>query len=292
MAALFMRSKLFVPGSRPEWFAGALAGAADAISIDLEDAVPEAAKAEARANVAAFVRSDAVRDATRNGTKLIVVRVNGIDSPHFEADLDAIAWPTVGLVNLPKADSTADVLHAIAMLGRAESAHAVSQPIGLLVNIETPGALQRAAEIGAAHARVVALQLGLGDLFEPFGIDRHVVANVHAAMFALRIAAATAGVAACDGAFADIADESGFRHEAGMSHALGFIGKSCIHPSQVAWANEVYAASAAEVDAARRIVEASRAAHDQGRGAFVVDGRMIDPPFLARARAVLASVRA
>lgn len=291
MAALFMRSKLFVPGSRPELFAKALASAADAVSIDLEDAVPEASKAEARANVAAFLRSDAARDAAGTGGKLIVVRINAIASPHFEADLAAIAWPTVSLVNLPKAEGEADVRHAAAVLGRAEGLNAVAHPIGLLANIETPTALRRAAEIGAAHARVVALQLGLGDLFEPFGIDRHDTANVHAAMFALRMAAAEAGVAACDGAFANLADEAGFRSEAAMSRGLGFIGKSCIHPKQVAWANEAFAPNAAEIDAARRIVEAARLAHLDGRAAFVVDGRMIDPPFLARAHAVLASVR-
>lgn len=288
MASLFMRSKLFVPGSRPEWFANALASAADAISIDLEDAVPETQKAQAREQVAAFLQSRPVFETA----KLIVVRVNPIGSPHFERDLQAVARRGVGLVNLPKAESNADVRRAVAELALAAAANRAPDAIDLLVNIETPMALRRAAEIASAHVRVAGLQLGLGDLFEPAGIARRDPANVHAAMFALRLAAAEAGVAACDGAFADIEDPAGFRAEAQMAQRLGFVGKSCIHPSQIALANEVFRASDVDLAAAQRVVDAARAAAAEGRAAFVVDGRMIDPPFLARARALLASVAA
>lgn len=282
-----MRSKLFVPGARPELFAKALAGDADALSFDLEDAVAEARKAEARDAVANFVAGDAVMQAA----KLIIVRTNAADSPHFAADLAAVTRPGVTLLNLPKIESAQALLAAVAMIEQAERANAVERPIGLLVNIETPRALADAAQIASAHPRVAGLQLGLGDLFESHGIDRSDARNVHAAMFALRMAAAQAGVLAMDGAYAALDDDAGYREEAHMARRLGFIGKSCIHPRQVALANAAFAPSDAELAQARRIVEAAQVAHAQSRGAFVVDGRMIDLPFLKRAQALLATAR-
>ena len=282
-----MRSKLFVPGARPELFAKALAGEADALSFDLEDAVAEDRKAEARTAVADFIAGDAVMQAA----KLIIVRTNAADSPHFAPDLAAVVRPGVTLLNLPKVESPQALLAAVAAIEAAERANGVTHPIGLLVNIETPRALAHAAQIAAAHPRVAGLQLGLGDLFEPHGIDRADPHNVHAAMFALRMAAAQAGVFAMDGAFAALDDDAGYREEAHMARRLGFIGKSCIHPRQVALANAAFAASEAELAQARRIVEAAQAAQAQSRGAFVVDGRMIDLPFLKRAQALLATTR-
>jgi citrate lyase subunit beta/citryl-CoA lyase len=282
-----MRSKLFVPGARPELFAKALAGEADALSFDLEDAVAEERKAIARQAVADFIAGAAVRQAA----KLIIVRTNAPDSPHFAADLAAVARPGVTLLNLPKIESPQAVAAAVAAIEQAEHANGVAQPIGLLLNIETPRALAAAARIAAAHPRVAGLQLGLGDLFEPHGIDRTDPRNVHAAMFALRVAAAQAGVFAMDGAYALLEDDEGYREEAHMARGLGFIGKSCIHPRQVALANAAFAASEAELELARRIVEAAPAARAQSRGAFVVDGRMIDLPFLKRAQALLATTR-
>jgi citrate lyase subunit beta / citryl-CoA lyase len=280
-----MRSKLFVPGARPELFAKALAGDADALSFDLEDAVAEERKGEARQAVADFVASAAVAQAA----KVIIVRTNAPDSPHFAQDLTAVVHPGVTLLNLPKVESPEALLAAVAMIEDAERANGVDRPISLLVNIETPSALAAAARIAGAHPRVAGLQLGLGDLFEPHGIDRTDPRNVHAAMFALRMAAAQAGVFAMDGAFAGLGDDAGYTEEARMARRLGFVGKSCVHPRQVPLANAAFAPSEAELAAARRIVEAAHAASTQSRGAFVVDGRMVDLPFLKRAEALLAA---
>ena len=280
-----MRSKLFVPGARPELFAKALAGDADALSFDLEDAVAEERKGEARQAVADFVASAAVAQAA----KVIIVRTNAPDSPHFAQDLTAVVHPGVTLLNLPKVESPEALLAAVAMIEDAERANGVGRPISLLVNIETPSALAAAARIAGAHPRVAGLQLGLGDLFEPHGIDRTDPRNVHAAMFALRMAAAQAGVFAMDGAFAGLDDDAGYTEEARMARRLGFVGKSCVHPRQVPLANAAFAPSEAELAAARRIVEAAHAARTQSRGAFVVDGRMVDLPFLKRAEALLAA---
>lgn len=278
-----MRSKLFVPGSRPELFAKALASDADALSIDLEDAVAESRKAEARALVRDFLRSTEVA----SSAKLIIVRVNALGTPHFEADLEAIAQRGLAMVNLPKAESADDILACIAALGRVSAASGVSQKTRVLANIETPQGLRRAAEIAAAHPRVAGLQLGYVDLFEPHGIERGDAANVHAAMFAVRMAAAEAGVLAYDGAYPAVQDEDGFRAEAAMARRLGFWGKSCIHPKQVPIANEVFSPSDAEIADALQVLEASRQAAAQGMGAFIVGGRMIDTPAIRRAEAIV-----
>jgi citrate lyase subunit beta/citryl-CoA lyase len=286
-----MRSKLFVPGSRPELFAKALAGPADAISIDIEDAVDESRKAEARAAVVAFLsqrRADV-------GGKTVIVRINGRATRHFEADVSAIVGAAPGrpldLINLPMAECADDVRAADASLTRHERTAGLTKPIGLLVNIETPRALRRAAEIAGAAPRVVGLQLGLGDLFEPLGIDRADVAAVQQVQLAVRLAAGEAGVWAYDTAFANVADAEGFRQEAARARALGFLGKSCIHPTQVPLANAAFRPSDKEIAHAERVVAAAQKAAADGVGAFMVDGRMVDAPFIRRAEQVLAVAR-
>jgi citrate lyase beta subunit len=282
-----MRSKLFVPGTRPELFAKAMAGEADAVSIDLEDSIAEDRKGEARSHASAFLQSAQVRAAS----KPIIVRSNALNSRHFEADVLAIAQPGLALLNVPKLESREDVLAAIAALEKAEVVNGVKEPIRVLANIETPRGLRFATEIAASHRRVAGLQIGYGDLFEPLGIDRHDVANVHAAMFVVRMAAGAADVFAYDGAFTDLGDTQGLRAEAQMARRLGFWGKSCIHPRQIALVNEVFQPTAAEIAFARRVLEAARHADTDGAGVFVVDGRMIDKPFLRRAEAIVAAHR-
>jgi citrate lyase subunit beta/citryl-CoA lyase len=282
-----MRSKLFVPASRPELFAKALAGDADALSFDLEDAVQESRKADARGILEAFLR----QTAERPPGKILIVRVNGLTTPHFEADLAAVARPGVDMINLPKPESAEDVRAAAAALARVEAERGIGRPIGILANVESPRGLRLALEIATAHPRVVGLQLGLGDLFEPFGIDRADARAVHAMQLAVRVAAAEAGIWACDTVYGAVADPEGFTREAEAARRLGFIGKSCIHPTQVPLANAVFRPTDTEIASARRVVEAARAAERNGVGAFLVDGRMIDIPFVTRAESILAAAR-
>ena len=282
-----MRSKLFVPASRPELFSKALASAADALSFDLEDAVHESRKEEARRSLALFLRS-AEAAASR---KTIIVRVNPAASIHFAADLDAVLQARVDLINLPKPQSAAQVRKVVAAIEGIERARGLPAVTRLLINIESPLALRVAFQLAGAHARVAGLQLGLGDLFEPLAIARGDLAAVHAALFATRMAAGEAGIFAYDAAFADIGDMDGFRSEARRARDLGFLGKSCIHPSQIAVANEVFCPTAAEIARAQKVLAAVAAAEVKGLGAYVVDGKMVDGPFLTRAATVLAAAR-
>ncbi len=277
-----MRSKLFVPAIRPELFAKAMASAADAVSFDLEDAVPPQRKAEGRAQLSAFLRE------VRASGKTVIVRINAPGTLEFEADLAALAGLPIELINLPKVESPDIVRDAAERIARDWP---TATP-RLLLNIESARGLRLAAELASAHPCVAGLQLGLGDLFERDAIHRNEGANVHAALFALRMAAAEAGVFAYDSAWGDIEDEAGFRAEATMARRLGYLGKSCIHPRQVEAANAIFSPSDEEIVAARRIVAAAAVAGAQGQGAFLVDGRMIDAPYLRRAQAIVAAADA
>lgn len=268
-----MRSKLFVPCSRPEFFQKALSGDADALSFDLEDAVPANSKADARARLSEWLRSDAVRASQ----KRVIVRVNGPDTPHFIDDIAAIADGRLDLVNIPKAESGERVREVVAHLERARV------EADLLVNIETPLAIANAAEIAAAHRRVAGVQVGLNDLFAALGASRSDAANVHPALWQVRVAAAAAGCFAYDGAWPQIADTDGFRTEAITAQKLGYLGKTCVHPRQVAIANAVFDRSK-EVERARRLLKAAADAAARGHGAFVFEDAMIDGAAIAAAR--------
>ena len=282
---MLMRSKLFVPASRPELFAKALGSAADALSFDLEDAVAQSQKSQARDALAAFLRELPV-----SPQKTIVVRVNAVGTAEFDADVDALAGMPVDIINLPMAEDANDVARFVARIEHNETQHPSTRNVKLLLNIETPRGLRKAAELAAAHPRVTGLQIGYADLLEPHGIarsDRDALAYIR---LAVRLAAAEAGVAAYDGAFAAVKDAEGYRAECLAAKHHGYAGKSCIHPSQVATANEIFMPDAEEIAWARKVVSAAADADARGVGAYLVDGHMIDKPFVERARAVVALV--
>ena len=229
--------------------------------------------------------------AARASGKTLIVRVNPLGSEHFEADVRAVVRPGLALLNLPKVESPDEVLAAVGALEAAERANGVAEPVGLLLNIESARGLRRAHELASAHPRVAGLQLGLGDLFEPLQIARHEPAALHGVMLQMRLAAGEAGVFAYDAAYARFSDVEGFRAEAALARRLGYIGKSCIHPSQVAHANEVFRPTDAEIAHAHRVDEAATEAEARGVGAYTVDGQMVDAPFVKRARAVLATAK-
>lgn len=268
-----MRSKLFVPCSRPDFFAKALAGEADALSFDLEDAVPASDKVAARTRLVEWLRSDAVIASA----KTLVVRVNAPDTPFFTDDVAALAGLRVDILNLPKAE-TADAVRAVA--ARMEASGIAAD---LLVNIESAFGMAQAATIARAHPRVMGLQVGLNDLFAALGADRRDARHVHAALWAIRLAAGETSRLAYDGAWPDLADDDGFRAEAELARSLGYLGKSCIHPRQVAIANAVFDRED-DLARAKRLLAAAAEAETLGRGAFVFEGAMADAPAIAAAR--------
>ena len=264
------RSFLFVPGNRPERFAKALASGADAVIIDLEDAVPLDAKDTARDALQAAWPSLAAAEHAR-----LLVRVNPAGTPWHAADLTAVASLTgLGALMLPKAENAQQVEQAfrtssMLVLPLIESAEGVGQM----------DAIARAA---------VTLRLGLGhidlqaDLGMRCGPDEAELAPIRLAMV---VASRRAGLPApVDGVTTATQDAEVLAADAQRSRRFGFGAKLCIHPAQVSGVHQALAPTEAESDWARRVLAAEVAA---GGGAFSVDGKMVDPPVLLLARQIL-----
>ncbi len=278
-----MRSKLFVPATRSDLIGKALASGADAVSIDLEDAVIEARKHEAREAAGRFLQGRSRTDTTPH----LIVRVNPVGGGHWQADLQAVMHRSLDLVNLPKIESVQSILDAATAVEVLERERGIPSPEPLLVNIETPLGLARAAQLAHAHPRVAGLQIGFGDLFAATGIAAdNAVARSHVRMV-VSLAAAQAGIPCYDGAFANVHETGELDREAREAHAFGFAGKSCIHPSQVAVVNAAFTPTADELAWAHRLLQAARMQAECG--AYLLDGQMVDEPILRRARRLLDS---
>ena len=169
---------------------------------------------------------------------------------------------------------------------RAELACGLKRRIKILANIETPKGVRLAAEIACADPRVMGLQLGFADLFLPLRIHRQDVTAQQFVRVAVRLAAGEAGIPAYDAAFPDIKSPELCRSEAEAARQLGYAGKSCIHPSQIAIGNEVFALQRDEIEHATKVLAAAHDAAERGVQAFVVDGQLIDAPMIEHARAV------
>jgi len=269
------RSFLFVPGNRPERFAKALASGADAVIVDLEDAVPLDAKDTARAAlVAAWPGFDAAQRAR------LLVRVNPAGTPWHEADLATLGdLPGLGALMLPKAENPQQVEHAaqacrVSVLPLIESAEGVGQMDAIA---RATGVLR----LGLGH---IDLQADLGMLCGP---DEAELAPIRLAMVvASRRAHLPAPV---DGVTTATTDEQVLAQDAQRSRRFGFGAKLCIHPAQVAGVHQALAPTEAECAWAERVL----AAEAQARGgAFSVDGKMVDPPVLLLARQILQTPRA
>jgi citrate lyase subunit beta / citryl-CoA lyase len=259
------RSYLFVPGDRPERFAKALASGADAVVLDLEDAVAEAAKGAAREAVAAFVASCSER-------QRLVLRANAEDSPHFAADCTLLQqYPGLALM-LPKAQ-TLPVLHALRRL----------QPdLQVLPLVESAAGVLAAAQLAAAPG-VQRLVFGTLDYALDMALDGELATTVglDAAASHLALVSRAAGLASpVAGVTPALDDEALLCAEFSRARAHGFGAKLCIHPRQVAVVHAALAPSAEEEAWARRVLQAAQDAS----GAVQLDGRMVDKPVIERAR--------
>ncbi|MFJ4256434.1 HpcH/HpaI aldolase/citrate lyase family protein [Pseudomonas monteilii] len=280
-----MRSKLFVPGSRPELFDKAMGSAADGLSFDLEDAVAQNMKAHAREQLRQYLSQH------HASNKTLIVRINAQDTQYYQDDLAALVPCHVDIINLPKVESAEEVQRLADDLQRLEDECGRTTPLRILANIESPRGLRQATEIATAHPRVMGLQLGFADLLEPLGIDRHEPSIIRSIQLSVRLAAGEASIAAFDAAYPSIKDSGLYAAEAAYARQLGFTGKSCIHPTQIEMANQAFLPSGAEIEKSLRIVAAAAQAERDGIGAYQVDGQMVDGPFVVRAEQVLSQAR-
>ncbi|MGH3114469.1 MAG: HpcH/HpaI aldolase/citrate lyase family protein [Gaiellaceae bacterium] len=269
MSLATARSLLFAPGNDERKLEKALAAGADAVVADLEDAVPAAEKEAAR-TVARRVLGGAATPS------LVAVRINAAGTEQWGADLQAVADLELDALVLPKA--TPDAVGALGPDG---------QPV--IAIVETALGVRHAYET-ARMPRVAALVLGAVDLGLELGLEpRADGQEVLYARSRLVVDSAAAGLRSpFDVVHVDTRDDDGLEAEARLARSLGFRGKACIHPAQVAIVNRVFSPTEEERERARRVVEAYERGLADGRGAVALDGEMIDLPVVERARRILA----
>jgi citrate lyase subunit beta/citryl-CoA lyase len=287
---------LYVPASRPNMIEKAAASDADAVCIDLEDAVTVDEKPASRANVVrAFRELDF-------GRKLKAFRINGLDTPFAYRDLIEVVEEVgdkIDVVMMPKANLPQDVRFVCMLLTQIEHAKGFTRQIGLEVQIESAKGFLWVREIAEASPRLQALIFGPGDYSATMQMP---VANIgeldendhlypghrwHAVMHAVVAAARANGLRAIDGPYAGYRDTSGLERSSRIARVMGFDGKQCIHPSQIAVVNEIFSPSAEEVARAKAVVDAYEEAAKAGRGAIGKDGKMIDYANIRMAKALL-----
>ncbi|MGE7206158.1 HpcH/HpaI aldolase/citrate lyase family protein [Sphingomonas sp. NPDC019816] len=273
-----LRSLLFVPGDRPDRMAKAMGAGADALILDLEDAVAPEAKPAARAAVAAFLA------APRDPAVRLFVRINPIDGPLAAEDLAAIADARPDGIVLPKAEGLVS-LHALAARGLT---HIPVLPIAT----ETPAAIFKLGEYAGASLPLAGLTWGAEDLPAAIGAtaareaDGGYTAPYQLARSLTLFGAHAAGVAAIETVYPDFRDLDGLAAYAARGRRDGFTGMMAIHPAQVPVINAAFTPSADELARARAIVDLFAA--NPGAGALQLDGRMVDAPHLKAAQALLA----
>lgn len=265
------RSALYMPGSNARALEKAKTLAADAVILDLEDAVAPDAKTEARQRVCDAVASGGF------GSRQVVIRINALDTPWGMTDLDAAAKAKPDAVLLPKPNSGADIDRASAALRQAGAPEATK----LWAMIETPLAVLDAKSIAGAarHAgsRLTCLVLGTNDLVKETRAELD--GQRMAALYWLSAAVTAArayGLTVLDGVYNDFKNADGLARECAHGRMLGFDGKTLIHPDQISAANSTFAPSAAEIASARKIIAAFDLPENKGKGVITLDGRMVE----------------
>jgi malyl-CoA/(S)-citramalyl-CoA lyase len=306
------RSQLAVPGSSPRFIEKAAGSAADVVFLDLEDAVAPPDKTAARKTVI-----EATRDVDW-GDKTLSIRINALDTPFMYRDLIEVAegaGERLDLILVPKINCAADVHLLDVLLSQIEAATGRRKRFGLELQIETAEGLVNADAIARASDRVESLHFGPGDFAASIGArttsiggavpDYSVLGEAdvngaralfmgdpwHYVLARIVVACRAAGVRPIDGPYADFKDPLGLEWAARRAAALGFDGKWAIHPSQIDALNEAFSPRPDEVERARRILASLAEAESAGRGAVVLDGKMIDAASIRQAEMMVEKAR-
>jgi citrate lyase beta subunit len=290
------RTMLFVPGSKPAMIAKAAASAADMVCLDLEDSVVPGEKAASRTHVVAALRG------IDFGSRVRIVRINALDTPFAYRDLVDIveaAGDRLDLVMIPKVGGPRDVVFVDMLLSQIEAHRGGGRRIGLEAQIESAAGYVYVREIAAASPRLETLVFGPGDFAASMQMPSANIGELdqydelypghrwHAVMQTIVAAARANGLRCMDGPYAAYQDASGLDRVALIARAMGFDGKQCIHPSQLATVNAVFSPSDEEVRQAEALVGAYEKAAAAGQGAATHDGRMIDAVSLRLAQSTL-----
>ena len=296
------RCQLFGPGSRVSLFEKMAGSAADVINLDLEDSVAPSDKDQARENIIS-----ATHEVEWNN-KTLSVRINSLDTPYWYRDvIDLLekASNRLDQIMIPKVGNAADVYAVDALVTAIETAKNRTKSIGLEVIIESAAGISNVQEIASSSPRLVAMSLGAADFAASMGMqttgiggtqenyymlnngEKHWSDPWHWAQAAIVAACRTNGILPVDGPFGNFSDEEGFRAQARRSATLGMVGKWAIHPKQIVLANEIFTPSKTAVMEALEILEAMKLAKENGEGATVYKGRLVDIASIKQAEVIV-----
>jgi len=287
---------LFVPASKPAMIQKAAASAADSVCIDLEDSVAPDEKPASRGHVIRALKE------LDFGRRLRMFRINALDSPFAYRDVIEVVEAVgdrLDLVMIPKIGSARDVEFVDTLLTQIEANTRQTRPIGIEAQIETAHGYLYAREIASASPRLEALIFGAGDYAASMRMPSAAIGEFdvhdeiypghrwHAVMHTIVAAARVNRLRCMDGPYAGYTDAAGLERACRIARAMGFDGKQCIHPAQLATVNSVFAPSDEEVSKAAALVHAYETAVSSGQGAATHDGRMIDAANVRMARTIL-----
>ncbi len=277
------RTMLFLPANNPNMIVnGGLLGA-DSLIFDLEDAVSPDEK-------------DAARELLKNALQALdfgkcelIVRINGLDTPYWEEDLEEILPLKPAAIMPPKVCDGDYIRRLDEKMTQVEASHGIPQgTTRILALLETAVGVENAYAIASASPRMVGLFLGAEDLTADLRCQRTKEGGeILYARGRLVCAARAAGIEVYDTPFTDVRDLEGLEKDAAFAKSLGFSGKACISPAHVATVNRVFSPTQKEIDYARDVFAAIAEAKRQGKGAIALRGKMIDAPIVLRAKLVL-----
>jgi len=288
-----IRTALFAPGIRDRVMAKALDSGVDAVILDLEDSVPLAAKAEARAMVVRVLEGIA---ATETPHPVIMVRVNAFSTGLLAEDLSAVVQPGLDVVLLPKAERVDEITSAAAMIERDEVNRGMRRgAVQIVPMIESALGVVRCFDMLKASERIAGSCIGTardGDLQTDLGCGWSIEGTemLYARSKVLMdTRAAGSDLQPLDGVFSDLDDEAGLIADSRLSARLGFTGRTIIHPKQIEPVRSAYAVPEAAIIYYRQVVTEFEAAEKTGVAAIVVNGKLVDYAMYQRARRVLAA---
>ncbi len=276
------RSVLYMPGANTRALEKAKSLPADSLILDLEDAVAPDAKAQARENIRAAL-------VTGFGHREAVVRINGLNTQWGLDDLKAFADTKADAILLPKVESASQIREVASLLKQFNPASAMK----IWAMIETPLAIFKLPEIASSHPMLEALVLGTSDLVKDLHA-RHTPNRVESqTALSLSVLAARAHqLCVLDGVHLSLDDEGGLRQSCIQGRDMGFDGKTLIHPSQIAFANQIFGPSPEEIDEARQRITAYEAAISSGAGIAVLNGKLVEELHIQDAKRILALANA
>jgi len=281
MANLF-RSLIFVPGNNPRFLEKAKSLSADIVCFDLEDSVPDKEKKKARTLIKSALKK-------RNQySSSVFARTNSPDSNKIEADLKEIVQKGIDGIVIPKVNSAKEIKKIEKTISSLEKKRKI-RGIRLIPSIESALGVMNCYEIASASKRIDAIVFGIFDLLNDIGIE-YTKGNPPGAKYSrykVPVAAAAAGVYAIDGIWQDIKDTSGLKKDCEVGKSLGYVGKSVIYPDQIRTVHKIFHPNKTEISWAKKVCNVYKKSTKKGKGAVVVDGKMIDEVHYKRAKALL-----